>query len=375
MSDRAGKFFLKQRGKKGIWQICWYEGRQTRTVSCGTSDHETARTQLFEHALRNGKPEQSRDAELSSVLTSYMTEYAYKLASADSTKLAFAKTLEFWPGADVSELDRRSQLKFVEQLRAEGYSDGTIRLFLGRIWAAMNWHQRDNAQLIIPPMVTAADWRPILPDRARVYDPAELGALLSSTVGLADHWWKFLVLAIGTAGREEALRELTWEQVDLRAGIIHLNPEGRAQTKKRRATVKISPTLAAELASWDQTGPRVLGVAQGRAYQFDTLTARCGVTGSPNVIRHTVRTWFAEHDVPQSDADMFMGHATAGSRTGARYTHRNPAYLKTCTAALEGLFAAVRPHLAGRELRVECVADQRVTPQQVADFGGLSAVA
>lgn len=49
-----------------------------------------------------------------------------------------------------------------------------------------------------------------------------------------EHWWRFLVLAVGTASREAALRELKYDQIDLRLGRIRLNPEGRRQTKKRR---------------------------------------------------------------------------------------------------------------------------------------------
>ena len=46
--------------------------------------------------------------------------------------------------------------------------------------------------------------------------------------------------------------------------------------------------------------------------------------GGPNVIRHTVRTWLAEYGVPDSEADVSMGHKTEGSATGKRYIHRQP---------------------------------------------------
>ncbi len=80
-----------------------------------------------------------------------------------------------------------------------------------------------------------------------------------------EHWRRFLVLAIGTASREAALRELRWPQVVLRddgksetRGFIRLNPECRRQTKKRRATVPICPTLAAELNSWERDSEYVI---------------------------------------------------------------------------------------------------------------------
>jgi hypothetical protein len=41
-----------------------------------------------------------------------------------------------------------------------------------------------------------------------------------------------------------------------------------------------------------------------------------GVTGGPNVIRHTVRSWLAEAGVPEADV---LGRKAEGSATGKRY--------------------------------------------------------
>jgi integrase len=136
------------------------------------------------------------------------------------------------------------------------------------------------------------------------------------------------------------------EQVGAR--VVDLNPEGRRQNKKRWAIVPICPTLAAELATWERNGEHVVS-HNGRGLtsnqHFDNLQKAAGVSGGAHVIRYTVRTWLAEHGVPDSDADMFMGHKGSGSHRGARYTHRNPEYLNSVKQALEALFAAIAPHL------------------------------
>jgi integrase len=172
-----------------------------------------------------------------------------------------------------------------------------------------------------------------------------------------EHWWRFLVLAVGTASREAALRELTWEQIDFRLGRIRLNPEGRRQTKKRRPTVPIAPTVARELASWGRDGSHVIsyyGKQLTTREFYDLLAERAAVTGGPNVIRHTVRTWLAEAGVPDAEADMFMGHKAEGSATGKRYIHRRPEYLRSVTEGIESLFDAlselVKRPFKGREL-------------------------
>src|SRR6185312_14924872 len=180
-------------------------------------------------------------------------------------RAATRDALDIWGDVNVSELDRDKQLQLVRELRARGLSDWTIDKRLNTIWAAMNWYKRDNTALVIPAQITAADWKPVLRDRDRTFTLEELAALFDAASAAPsdsrytrEHWWRFLVLAIGTASREAALRELTWAQVDLRIGRIRLNPEGRAQTKKRRATVPIAPTLAAELTAWQHQGDHVI---------------------------------------------------------------------------------------------------------------------
>ena len=166
-----------------------------------------------------------------------------------------------------------------------------------------------------------------------------------------------MVLAVGTASREAALRELKWDQIDLRLGRIRLNPESRRQTKKRRATVPTAPTVAKELETWTRHGSFVItyyGKSLKTREFYDLLAETAGVEGGTSVIRHTVRTWLAESGVPDSEADVFMGHKAEGSATGKRYIHRRPEFLRSVTDGIEALFDEIsklmkRP-LKGRDL-------------------------
>jgi Phage integrase family len=152
------------------------------------------------------------------------------------------------------------------------------------------------------------------------------------------------------------LRKLRWDQVVLRGdgksetrGFIRLNPEGRQQTKKRRATVPICPTLAAELASWERHSEYVLSYYANRLASrefFESLAQAAEVTGSAHVIRHTVRTWLAEVSVPDAEADVFMGHRAEGSTTGKRYVHRRPGFLRSVSEGIELLFTALSDRVA-----------------------------
>lgn len=75
--DRAGRFFLKQRGREGTWYICWYDSvaRQTDRISIGTADREAARTALYEHALKYDRPPTHSDAQLAHVMQACWVNY------------------------------------------------------------------------------------------------------------------------------------------------------------------------------------------------------------------------------------------------------------------------------------------------------------
>jgi integrase len=293
--------------------------------------------------------------------------YGQHLPSAHTHLAAQRDALETWGDVSVSQLDRKLQLQFVDALRTRGLSDWTISTRLRRIWAMMNWYRRDNPQLLIPPVITAADWKPMLSDEEQVYSIAQLAALFDAASDQTEdvrynreHWWRFMVLAVGTASREAALRELTWDQVDLRLGRIRLNPESRRQTKKRRATVPIAPTIAKELESWTRDGSFVVtyyGKPLKTREFYDLLAETAGVKGGTNVIRHTVRTWLAESGVPDSEADTFMGHKAEGSATSKRYIHRRPEFLRGVTDGIEALFDEISG-LMKRPLKGRALEDQ-----------------
>jgi integrase len=108
---------------------------------------------------------------------------------------------------------------------------------------------------------------------------------------------RFCRLAVATGARREALCELTWFQVDFDARLIHLNPHGREQTKKRRPTIGMSSTLYDMLKAWrrETDSPFVLGGM--RATQATALLRYYSYSRgvrpllTPHIFRHTFATW------------------------------------------------------------------------------------
>ncbi len=76
-----------------------------------------------------------------------------------------------------------------------------------------------------------------MPEMAGLLDAAE------------PHLRVFLMVAATTLGRPEAVLALTKFQCDFERRLIHMNPPGRRQTKKRRPTVPMTGTIRPWLES------------------------------------------------------------------------------------------------------------------------------
>jgi integrase len=344
------------------------QATQQTTAGSGQARRHTRQSATRVRAQRTergGRIIVLQDAQLAEVLATYYTSYGSSLPGAHVFRAAARDALQIWGDLDVSELGAEEQDRFVATLRDRKLVDWTIQTKVNMIWAAMRWvRRRFNKHLVVPDKIKAQDWKPVLPDRTQTFSRKELAALLDAagTPGTDgrrahEHWWRFMVLAIGTASRITALLELTWSQVNLEDGFIALQPDKRPKTKKRRATVSIAPTLAAELARWDRDSERVITRLGHPVYSrgfFAELAQAAQVLGSANVIRHTMRTRMAKAGVPEVQADIWMGHKEEGSPTGRRYKHLAPTYLAQARDATEDTFrelAGMIRHPLGRRAR------------------------
>src|SRR3546814_17586616 len=108
---------------------------------------------------------------------------------------------------------------------------------------------------------------------------------MEQVAGLLEAAWRlqerhhvhlFTLISLSTHGRTEAILELEAPQV--RDGIIYLNPPGRMQTKKRRSTVPVAPSLRPWLAG-----------ARGTTTVYQTPVAKssCADPASPDYPERT----------------------------------------------------------------------------------------
>lgn len=141
---------------------------------------------------------------------------------------------------------------------------------------------------------------------------------------------RFLVLAIEDGARSEAIRELTWFQVDFAHGTVDYRTPGKApQSNKRRAKVLMTSRSRKMLqrAFAGRQSALVLDHAGPIDKSFRYACRRAGLEGvTPHTLRHTWATRAARNGVPMRQiADQLADDASTIERN---YYHHSPEYMK-----------------------------------------------
>lgn len=357
---RLGKFYLGKKANSPNWRINWVEDGEVTGFSTGTRDLEEAKAALAKHFIREVelKDERPDEVPLATLLDRYYEKRASKLASKDSAKSAVDKWKEFWGPATVADLTLDRQEKFIAWLEAyvpkRGATKGKAKLSratisrqistgVSAIRYALARHEIGSAPQIISYKHNVR--------RKRVLSIEEMKRLLNATKDL-EHVRRWLLLAIGTAARPNAILELasTPPMLDLENGLIDLLPpemEGE-QEDKRRPIIPIAPTLLPLVKAWAAEGERLVMYRGKRVKKirmgFNRVKARAGITDPkvvPVTVRHTMITWLIKRKVDGDQREIFIGHKLPGSETTAGYVHLEPDYCNEAVVAVEAYLQEV----------------------------------
>jgi integrase len=161
---------------------------------------------------------------------------------------------------------------------------------------------------------------------------------------------RFMVLAVDDGQRCEAIEELTWLQVDFKAGTVdYRKPGGDRQHNKRRAKVRMTARSRAMLqrAAEERTGAFVLDHDGPILWAFKTAVQRAGLDGAPgrvtpHVLRHTWATRAIQNGVP-----MRQIKAASIVEISARFDALDSQCRQTLQGALHSLAAFLPTEVAG----------------------------
>jgi len=334
----------------------WYDpaGRKVRYASLNTADLEDAKRQLAAYVLKHDAMPKLAPAgiELEAVLERYYLQHGIDTAAARSAKAAIGMwKRHFGSGALVSDVTLETCKAMIARWRREGRSDGTIARYLGVGRAAFSRAVKAEELTYAPPVPSVTSNA----EYSHVATDAQMAGFLNAVD--RPHLMLYCMIRIGTGCRDDAARDLGSAQVDLARGVVALNPDGRVQTKKRRPTLKLVPTLSQALQEAGEADPYVSlhgkRQAEIRAVWHATR-ARAGLPDHfiPKIIRHTMATHLRAEGVPEWEAQGWLGHRAAG--TSERYAKFRPEFMAASAAATEGYFtrlAKTVPTLAALQLR------------------------
>lgn len=219
---------------------------------------------------------------LLAVLNHYLDHRATRIRTGDQAERAFAllnqflfevKQLPDTAKADAFGLDL--QTEYVRWLaKTFAHSASYIARIMNPIAAAMHFAAEDQAiddpdggtrtvrlMSSAPKVHFYADWiagtATIAAPQKRDWLPtiAELAGFIDCL--RAEHAFRFVVLALNTWARPEAILALDLKRQVRNDVLLDLNPPGRLQTKKRRPVIRLTRNLAAWRAEWKVGRPLI----------------------------------------------------------------------------------------------------------------------
>lgn len=303
-SFKNGTWYELRKAETGTFYIYWSEDRRSKRVSTRQKTLAAANA-FFEEWLRLVGTEAKAGVLTCADLwdlkygdVGERSEHVWKNLS-----VAFGDKVP----AELSQadMDRYMRDRALGKIGRKAAAGSTMRLEMSMLRAS--WNHAVKKRIISEADLPVLDPLPDpSPPRERWLRDDEAERLFAAAEELRNgphlsRIERFLWLALETGARRTAIQELRWPQVDFETGVIHYLPEGRAQSRKRRASVPISAVLrpVLERAYEERTNDLVLGFASRVNDPLKAVAAHAKVKGvTPHVLRHTAATRMARAGVP-----------------------------------------------------------------------------
>ena len=324
-------------GPKLVWHrgklaVSFIENGRRYRRSLGTDDIATARQRMADYL--QAKDRHGKALNVAEIYTAYIQDRIDAGKAVGRMNDAW-KRLEPTFGTMTAESVTKDICRtYAKQRRDQGISDGTIHLELGYLRAALTHAERDG-------LIDRAPYVP-LPQKPAPRDhyipkPTAPDVLAGAVM---PHVRLFIIVALSTAGRAEAILDLTWDRVDFARRRIDLRDPSRPATPKGRAVPPMNETAFSALAEAKKAalspyviewaGKKVGSIKKG----VGEAGRRAGIKVTPHVLRHTAAVWMAEAGVPIPEIAQYLGHSNP-TTTYKAYARYSPDYLQNAAKALE----------------------------------------
>lgn len=292
-------------GKVDLWQhpdskrfyVTWSEGTRSNRVSTRTRDRREAEKFRAAFVLERDRGPDAKPDEVAvtALLESYYDRHAKALPSGERANIAINHLSEFYGAGTVATVNSRSHERYIAKCRDEGKANGTINRHLGTLRAALRFGVKSGDLAVAPYVPSLRE----PPPRPHVLDRGQVARLLRAAAALGhDHISYFIRLAVYTGARRNAILQLTWDRVDLRAGTVDFRLPGVAHSRKRRAITGLPARLVASLRRLKKKAiaPTVIAFngkpvkSIKRAFRLVAVEAKLAHV-TPHILKHTAVSW------------------------------------------------------------------------------------
>jgi len=143
----------------------------------------------------------------------------------------------------------------------------------------------------------------------------------------------FILIALYTGARSEAIFRLRWHQIDLERGYIDFT-DPKDSRNKQASIIPISRKLLGQLKRHKRYGTDigyVIHINQERIKSvktsFKSACKRAGLEGvTPHSLRHTAASWRVQRRVPTYEIAKMLGHSSP-QMIEQVYGHMSPDHL------------------------------------------------
>lgn len=325
------------------YYVAWYDKGRERLRATGTSDRRQAEAALqafigASHRLADDGPREPNEIGVGDVLAIYGDGHAPTVKDPERIAHTITALTGYFGAMRLSAVTPSACRDYVA---VRGVKPATARRELATLRAAINYAVKEQRLTRTVPV-----WLPQKPEgRDRWLTKNEAARLLNSArTGDAKqrlHLPLFILIALYTGARKEAILSLRWPQVDLERGRIDFKG-GRAKTKKGRALLPMPERLLPFLRyAWQRRASDTGTVLHydGRPVgsikrSFATAVKNAGLADvTPHTLRHTCGTWLAQAGVDMFKIAGWLGqsHAT----TAELYSHHHPDFMDAAKRAAD----------------------------------------
>lgn len=338
-----------KKNDRGIWEIRWTENRRSMRESTRTDDYIEAEKKLAEFLGKRADGARPAAITVNEAFDIYDEEHVEKkVVDKQRQRDAIANLRPFFGFMTVPSI-KPSDVELYEMKRNAGTigarkarSTGTLRRELNVMVSALNYVSRTRAKTLpatdVPyiPLPTRPAAKDVWLNENEVDQLLAAAALENESYPEVDRGYLFVNIALATASRRRAVEGLKWNQVDLEAKLIHFNPPGRVQSRKRRVSVPISNDLLPVLqdAHKKRTSEFVLHTEASAVRRFEAVCLRAYKTTknkkflkvTPHTLRHTWATLAARAGVSMYEIAGVLGDTL--QTVIQNYLHHCPDHLR-----------------------------------------------